>query len=554
MKRPRMFSHLLVRPVDQAGESQPGYWLRIAHANGLRRVQWMLSTGERWASGMARFCPRCLQAPNPFWRDEWLDPAGYWCAEHSTWLVDTCPSCGRRLQWGFMRFDACMCGHRWPGSATEDVPLRLVLSINSGEATKQVLRLIGALALFGSGGKPGKKSHRSHVQEASEQLQAGLDVLASWPEGFFQALDRHRLLGESAGVQLLNEAFPRLDELIKLLPEGIWRDRVIAGIESYCVRSRNTASPIVGRNAILSTGPKTLKEIATGLRRRTESVARAVDLYAGELVPKRVTQHGRVRRVISEPGLRALDTTMAELVEIKKAARMVALSASRVRAMLKAGILTEIQGRISLSELATLNQCARPCVEPAAFDSGWVSVKEALRRWVHVDSTGAFVRALRSGALTVCAGPDSSALGHGLIPEEALSTWVASLLDPTRSELMLGEVATALGVKHDVVRDLIRVGLLKASVGQMNRRRCWRIAQQEVEDFKRSYVALAELTRESNVRSKDGFAWAREQQLNVVTGPVVDGSRQYFVRRLGCSLATAGASRLTITAKDGGMR
>lgn len=316
MKRPRMFSHLLVRPVDQAGESQPGYWLRIAHANGLRRVQWMLSTGERWASGMARFCPRCLQAPNPFWRDEWLDPAGYWCSEHSTWLVDTCPSCGRRLQWGFMRFDACMCGHRWPGSATEDVPLRLVL----------------------------------------------------------------------------------------------------------------------------------------------------------------------------------------------------------------------------------------------AFGSGWVSVKEALRRWVHVDSTGAFVRALRSGALTVCAGPDSSALGQGLIPEEALLTWVASLLDPTRSELMLGEVATALGIKHDVVRDLIRVGLLKASVGQMNRRRCWRISQQEVENFRRRYVALAELTRESNVRSKDGFAWAREQQLNVITGPLVDGARQYFVRRPGCSLATAGASRLPITARDGGMR
>lgn len=539
MKHPQIFSHLLVRPHLQAHESQPGYWMRIAHANGLRRVQWLLSPGETWVSGMARFCPLCLQTPAPFWRDEWLDTGTYWCSEHATWLVDTCPSCKRVLRWGRMRFDACVCGLRWHASPATMVPPQLVLTINSGEASKLVLRVLGAFALFGPVGKPGKKANRGQIQEARDQLQAGSDVFANWPDGFSQAMDRHRLRDESVGVQLLNEAFPRMDDLIKLLPEGIWRDRVVDVVEGYCIRSRSTASPIVGRNAILAMGPKTIKEIATGLRRRTESVTRAVDLCSGELIPKRVTQQGRVRRVIPESSLRALDATLAEPVEIKKAARMLSLPASRVRALLQAGILTQLQGRVRLSELNALSPSAYSCVELPAGDSDLVRVREALRRWVPVEETGAFVRALRSGTLTMWTRPDFSALGQGLITERSVLAWLASLSDQTRSELMLGEVATMLGVKPDVVRDLIRVGLLKARTGQINKRRCWCISLQDVEDFQQKYVALAELTRQSYVRSKDGFAWAREQQLRVVTGPAVDGSRQYFVSRPDASGARA---------------
>lgn len=542
MKRPQMFSRLLIRPVVQAGESQPGYWLRIAHANGLRRVQWMLSPGERWASSMARFCPRCLQTHTPFWRDEWLDAGSYWCTEHATWLVDRCPSCERALHWGCMRFDSCMCGHRWSASPVTTVPLRTLLTINSDEASKLVLRLIGAFALFGPLGKPGKKLNRAQIEEARQQLQAGSDLLENWPVGFYQVMDRHRSRGESAGVQLLNEAFPRLGELIKLLPRGIWRARLVDAIEGYCVRSRSTASPIVGRNAILVTGPKTIKQIATGLRRRTESVTRAVDLQIGGLVPKRVTPHGRVHRFIPESSLRALDAALAEPVEIKRAARMVALPASRVRALLQAGILTQVQGRVSLSELTALNQCAHQSVEPVANDSVWICLREALRRWVHVEETGAFVRALSSGALTVWTRPEACAFGQGRIAEGHVVAWVASLRDQTPSELMLREVATVLGVKHDVVRDLIRVGLLKARAGQMNGRRCWCISRREVESFQMKYVPLAELTRQSSVRSRDGYAWAREQPLTVVTGPAVDGSRQYFVWRPVDFCARAGAT------------
>lgn len=60
MKLPRVFDQLLVRPQPEAGESPWGFRLRLAHANGLSQPAWLLDSGERRPSGLARLCAACL--------------------------------------------------------------------------------------------------------------------------------------------------------------------------------------------------------------------------------------------------------------------------------------------------------------------------------------------------------------------------------------------------------------------------------------------------------------------------------------------------------------
>lgn len=532
MKLPHVFDKLLVRPQPVSGESSWGFRLRLAQENGLVQPRWLLDPGEHSPSGRARVCSACLARPEPYWRADWSASGTFWCSEHRNWLVDKCPSCRRSPSWGQVRLLKCSCGHDWRdcGVATVDASVWAVVS--TGHVPEQVLRVHGALALYGPSGKLGKKIARAAVADVREQCEAGLQAVKDWPVNFFSVLDRWRVPPAGAGgVQLLREALPGIDDVPSLIDEPAWRERVVIAIDAYCAGTVGGPAPIIGRNALLTSGPATLKEISARLGCKVESVARAIDSASADIGGVRVTARGRRRRVIGDADVMRLGEALKEPIALKTAARQLGLPTSRLMALAHAGMLSLPNGRLLRSELSALIRSlpAIPAESQAVPDSA-LALKKALRDWVHVDDTSAFFRSMREGRLAIYRAGDANALGSWLVPLKALRSWNALTRPGPQSVFTLSEVGASLGLKDDVVRDLIRTQLLPAQRGSLDRHASWVVRAQDLDAFRGSYVPLARLAAKAGVRLKDGFDWAQSRGLNVVCGPRVDGSRQYFVK------------------------
>lgn len=139
-------STLLVRPHPFKHEGPKGYLLRLAEANWmplrelqniglmyeyqtlqneglmpLKEVYPELHDSVEHCSSLLyrktrvfnhktpRYCPECLNE-DAFWRAEWELFFYDACAEHGTWLIDQCSSCGNKLSWDRDSIVRCKCG------------------------------------------------------------------------------------------------------------------------------------------------------------------------------------------------------------------------------------------------------------------------------------------------------------------------------------------------------------------------------------------------------------------------------------------------------------
>lgn len=533
MKFHNIFSRLLVRSEPHRLESEHGYWLRIASENGLSFPKKLLDQGEKCPVGMTRICVECLSSPTPIWRHEWEGPHTYWCSEHLTWLVDVCRRCRRPFRWSALRYLECSCGQDLRCNQSSKVDQTLLTLIDASTASALELRLLGTFVMYGPTGKLGKKLDRSRMEDAKAQLLAGAKVVADWPMGFLAELDRHRVACRAVGVaQLLREAFPGIDRFIRLLPHDGWRRRVSAAIDEYCQASRYRSVPIVGRSALVRNRPQTLKAIATDLGVRSEALARLIDCGAAPVRGTRITVAGRRRRVVTEHDLPILRAMLDDKIPTKSAAQLLALPVSRVNHLISSGFLARVDGHLSRSRVQQISESAQLMIATTKSELvDPVTVRTGLRRWVHKTETDELIRAITTGALLVHKAGPKCPLGEWWVSADCLAGWLKQHRAKGQARLTLGEFSVRLGLKDEVVRDLIRVKLLYAQPGVIRNRPCWCVSTQELERFVSSYVPLSLLTTKANVRKRDGYAWALSQGHKVVTGPSLDGARQYFVCR-----------------------
>lgn len=91
--------------------------------------------------------------------------------------------------------------------------------------------------------------------------------------------------------------------------------------------------------------------------------------------------------------------------------------------------------------------------------------------------------------------------------------------------ISVDQAATALGLKQEVTYQLVRRGLISAQhVPQAG----FRVCLESLQRFRSDYVSLSELSARSG---KAPRRLLRELTARPVTGPQVDGARQYFFRR-----------------------
>lgn len=533
MNLPRIFENLLVRPRPADGECSWGYWLRIAHENGLQRPHWLLASGDRWSGAVACACVACLRSENAVWRQEWSEDDVLWCQKHGIWLVDVCPSCHRRLRWNSIRFHECICGFNLLEAPLYPVNQFIMDAVSSAHVPLEVLRILGAFALHGPSGKLGKKTNRTIIDEVKTQIEVGADLAVDWPLKFFTTLDRYRTPVVSGGsAQLLCEAFPCLGDLCSLISDIEWKDRVATAIDCYCADTLTGSAPIVGRNAVLRSGPKTLKDVAESLGRRFEAVSHAIDFNEATIRGKRVTAQGRLRRVIAEKDMAALAELLDEPTTVKCGARSLAMPRSRIHALVDAGVLSMTRNRLKRSEIAQLTLQLRQTSSVSRADGLMLPLRLALRNWINIKDTGSLLRALQTGKLLGLVVKDPDPIGNWLVSVAEVQTWSAKHRTGDSTLLTLSQAAQLLSLKHDVVLDLVRGGLISGARKAPGARGSWSISAAHIQAFREKYGPLSELTSRAGIRHRDGFLWAQAQGLHLVSGPRVDGTRQYFVERI----------------------
>lgn len=525
---------LLVRPTQRSGESSEGHFFRVASLNGLGDPMWLLEAGRRRPLSIARICPLCLDLPGSHWLEDWKDRAKPFCREHGRWLVDKCSRCSRLLRWSNVRFKTCGCGQDLRELAHISLSAQMRRALDREIASLPALIWLGSLDRYGLTMKPLKKASRVSMANIVELAEAGARIVDGWPEAFFAVLDSCRQdLGAPTGLRSINDALPGITGCLAKLRDGRWRERVAQSLGSYVAASHQSSHPIIGRNAFVSPHP-TVARIARELGIGPKSLLTALERLPAASVAVRSTAHGRSRRLVSAVAVQQVRLLIEDQLSIKAAVRLLGVSSRRIGQLVDQELLEARGRRLSRAAVENLLLALLATGSRGVDTAGAISLSAALRYYVPSTSTARFFRAILDGSLIVSVPAGSTNLKQMLIGKTACRDWTIGLEHAGDHELTMPECAELLGLKQQVVYHLARVGLLPVHGIRSSGGRLKNVATAAAVDlFQRRYEALARLAAAAGVQRQAALGWAKSRGISLVSGPAIDGGRQYFALRPG---------------------
>jgi hypothetical protein len=111
-----------------------------------------------------------------------------------------------------------------------------------------------------------------------------------------------------------------------------------------------------------------------------------------------------------------------------------------------------------------------------------------------------------------------------------VQTWV-SRKSSERTFLTIPEGAERLGLKHEVVHHLVRVGLIANSTNRPLRREARVVTAEALAVFEHQHETLSRAASREGYDHRRGLDWALANAVELLSGASVDGGRQYLVRR-----------------------
>ena len=542
-------SGLLVRPTQQASESEGGFLLRLGHLNGIRPLWSNASQGISIRSpglGIARWCPRCLSAPAPYWRKDWTDGVAI-CREHCCWLCDRCDECGSPAAWRHLRLRQCRCGvdlAQQPAEPWSDALQALLhapeqigdQSIDPAGAEQwlALAEVVGALDRYGLRGKPLKRASARAVSHQHAVVERGASIVVEAADELGPLLERLRVPSSPGqGAQLVGEAWPGLLRLLRRQLRGAVLAWITSQIEHRvaCAALEGVAIQRARQSGDTPTGVRGLAK-AAGVR-----VERVPALLSdcGVSVPMRRSKSGRQMAVVTDAVVTRVREHLEDLLSARVAQGRFGISAVRLQNLAEKGLVRRVGDRYSASSIQLLlKQIADAAKYGALGDVNegrrWCSLHRALRLHVGHRQTVALFMALQAGSLEIRRVGRQIAHVHDLLLlESEVKAWSRAGAAPCE-ELTIPQAAALLGLKQEVTYHLVRVGLLATSRGFAGRRMSRVISRQEVERFRREVLPLSEAARAHGVDHRSAKCWALERRFTFVSGPGIDGGRQFFVR------------------------
>lgn len=574
------------RPID--GEATFSYMVRAARANGHESLRQLhagvksvdvlyegvrLSVPERqrlfgphpsywggndFALGLLpadfnhhfmRWCPICLRDSGHL-RGQWMLKLCCVCSLHSIHLHDQCPVCGLVQRLERTDLEHCACGTRLDVAPARLAAASLVRVTRAIEASifgkpetstwpvlsaPEWLRLAGYLGQFSEAfqpARPGKIANLHHLEHATALMAGVSQLLDDWPTRFHAVL---------AAIQNKAEASPSIRRAFGTLYRVLYDDLRGDGFqflrdefERYlrehwwgvvCKRNRSLKTQTVVEHPRL-----TVKQAAQQTRVAPATVRRFMQ---AELIPgdQYVFPSGRKVRSIHRDDLAQLAVLANGGLTLGEAARQLALPERRVRELIAGGVITPLVSCARdkaaawlIPEQAIQALCFAGCELESAQT---ITVSKLLRFWKLLNGEFiALVGAISSrNLIPVSAQGEPMPLGNAVLDVSGVRHWLSVHRRASGSNMTIDQAAQCLGLKQQVVYDLARCGLL-ATVRDPSSGR--RVEPEEIETFRSTYLSLVELSRHLQHSPK----WVLQNtQAAPVTGPSVDGCRQYFFRQ-----------------------
>jgi len=549
----KSYPSLPVRPRPIFGEATLGYLLRVARANGYETLAQLVSSFNRfeilcralylttdekdrlfgpppsyWEStdyskGLSggdfnhtrlRWCPSCLRE-SIYLRGFWSVEVASICNRHGIRLIDQCPNCGTVQKLDKVNFEQCSCGallfytrgvEKVHGSVLqisqvlEDSLAQKTAYANlPALAVSEWVRLITYLGQFSENfqpAKPGKIANLYQVDTAMRLTSQAAHLLEDWPRNFYRLLSSLQRQGDNR--LSIRKTFGPLyrvlyidlsDACFQFLRDVFERYWIECWSGVVCGRHRAFQAETIAAHPRLA-WVKAAKQagIAPSLVRhliRTEMIsASEIELPSGRIV-----------RSMDKKQLKELTDIANAGFTLKEAAEQLALPESRVRALINDELIEPLISRIHGNaaawlipekQLRRLYFAGREMNPPVA-----VTIQKVLKHWwLREGEFKALVQALLSARLVpVGLQTKRVPLGKLVFDEIQIRQWLTELRDATGAYLSVDEAAKRLGLKQQVVYDLVKAGLLATIQDNLPGRR---ITPAALKEFNESYIALAE--------------------------------------------------------------
>lgn len=465
------------------------------------------------------------------------------CAQHNVALRDRCSLCGAVQRLTSSTTLTCACGTSLRSAPDEPAADELALVVSTAasdlvegrpcvglsfELLQKLVLWLGQFSTDTAPYRPGQVRGLDELAVAMELVAGASALIRQWPHNFVAMLDalarRHercpslrrtfaplyRVLYDELyddEFQFLRDAFERF------LQERWW------GL--VCKRNRRLKADTIARHERvgMSRAARASGVSRNALRRLVQAgtvVAEVCELPSG-------------RRLISlsRAQIREVTAMAKGAMSLEEVAATLALPQARVRELIDAGLLPVLARRERSSDGPwMISRKDLPSIKCEEVESPCRSLRFILRYWhLTLHERLGLVRAILEGRLSGRTSEQPAALGEVLLNAEAARSWVRDWRAPT-GNLAVGEVAASLGVKEEVAYQLVSRGLM-AATGSV-RFGGSRIAVDELTRFREAYVSLSALAKQ---RKTSPRALLQRLPVRPVTGPTVDGGRQYFFRR-----------------------
>jgi hypothetical protein len=516
-----------------------------------------------------RYCPLCLRQ-SLHHRAIWDLSLLTVCPEHGVRLLTHCPA-GHRVNWRTDHVHLCAryeCRRDLREASVEKVPVaelagaRGLVTLFQGRRPADLASHLQCPALQRPGDALRAAFHlgaiasghhysprpipfaRKHSKETVRVLNAGWAALQDWPHGFHRLLDRLRADQEARrGRYGVNKEFG-------YLPQWLWE----SAEEPYGAVLGDAFHRYVAEKPDLATRAHEVRRFrsANDLRHRhmtgTEAVAvlgvtydrlatlaAQHDLYLVPPTGKGAASLMRADRV------HALLQQRSGLLTAADVQRRLGVGKITVRKLREAGLLATVSDpdapgsiRHPVASVEGLLQDLAgrvPPDRPVPKDS--VSIATIARRVpIPGYDTTDVIEAIRAGRL---APIGLARKGHGLqrfrFRSSDVDRFVAALTRVEGRTLSVVEAAGELGVKQEVAYHWVRTGLLATVTVDSPTESGHRVTAAALAAFRQEYMTGAEFARMHGLGRKWAATHLVQAGVQAVSGPSVDGARQFLFRR-----------------------
>lgn len=521
-------------------------------------------------------CPSCLREEN-YIRKIWEVALVTACPRHDCWLIESCPSCGRGLSRLRARVAECACGYdvreaeaKAASPATVAFARRvysLCKVLPEGEpdgqdalfgplanAELEVL-LQSVLLIFwqqvgrGDHLRPRKTLLSSPLEALGAGVEQALAVFARWPDGFFELLEDVRDVrrqGDGRFITGLQRDFGNFHKVLRAQTDesrfGFLRD----AYEQYLTQEWSGGSTVKRCQCVSDEAARQRTWLpATEVARRL-GIARhwVVRLVESGRLRGKLEPTGKTRMcMVEESSVEEFAEALRAALPLAEAAKRLGVGEAAVLELVKAGCLEAFRGptidgfptwsfaSVQLDDLVTrVTQQCRAAGSVATF-----TLHQTVRKLGRssLRGIGGVVGAVLDGDLIP---QQMASRGRGLarllFAQEEILGLVGAHFDRRRGGLSVVQAADQLGVKQQVAYHWVRRSLLPGVQSVQGARRIWTIAAEAVETFARTYVFGPELAQWVGVAPSHVARHLREAGVPPVSGPGVDGGRQFLFRRV----------------------